>query len=225
MIQLNNLSKSFGRSEGQNRLLNDISLSIEKAEWVTFIGPSGSGKTTLLNCISGLLKPDAGTVHYEGADIYRMRDQERGDFRRTHIGFIFQDFKLLPYYSVLDNVKLPLLYDERQSSLTERAKSLLNKVGIPERYFHRLPERLSGGEKQRVAIARALIADPDYLIGDEPTGNLDMENRNQVLDLIAGLQAAGKTIILVTHDQEVADRGNATYRLLSGKLEAREAAR
>lgn len=223
MLKVCNLSKLYNNSTPY-LILNDISITIEKGNWITLIGPSGSGKTTFLHCVSGILNPDKGVVEYDHKNIYEMKEYELSKFRRFNIGFIFQDFKLLPYYSVLDNVMLPLLYDESKQTLEKRAKELLLKVGIKESHFNRLPDKLSGGEKQRVAIARSLIADPPILIGDEPTGNLDVENRNQILNLLETLKQAGKTIILVTHDEEVAKRSDVTYRLHNGKLELNEEA-
>ncbi|NME06026.1 ABC transporter ATP-binding protein [Psychrobacillus sp. BL-248-WT-3] len=224
MIDIRNLKKSFVHSKEQKKLLTDLSLYVQTGHWVTIVGPSGSGKTTFLNCISGLLIPDDGDILFGDINIYRLTAQQRSDYRRSHIGFIFQDFKLLPYYSILDNVMLPLLYDEPKDSLCKRAEALLHKVGIPKSYYNRLPDRLSGGEKQRVAIARALIANPKVLIGDEPTGNLDMDNRDNILKILTELKDAGLTIVMVTHDEEVASCGDEIYRLHNGNLEKREAA-
>lgn len=224
MIDIQNLNKSFVHSKEQKKLLNDLSLYIPEGKWITIVGPSGSGKTTFLNCISGLLHPDNGDITFEGIDIYKLTDRERSDYRRSNIGFIFQDFKLLPYYSIVENVTLPLLYDESKDSLYERAEGLLDRVGIPKSYFNRLPDRLSGGEKQRVAVARALIANPKILIGDEPTGNLDIDNRNNILEILTDLKDTGLTIVMVTHDEEVASRGDETYRLHNGSLERKETA-
>ena len=225
MIDIQNLFKTFNHTSGNANLLDNISLLVPTGKWFTIVGPSGSGKTTFLNCISGLLRPDHGEVICGDNNIYQLTDQKRSDYRRASIGFIFQDFKLLPYYSVLDNVILPLLYDEPKNVLYQRAEELLSKVGIPKSYFNRIPDRLSGGEKQRVAIARALIANPKILIGDEPTGNLDIENRNNILQILTTLKETGLTIVLVTHDEQVADCSDETYLLQNGSLERRELAR
>lgn len=218
MITVENLRKSFGRGTNATEVLRDIDLTIPDGKWTAIVGPSGSGKSTLLNCLSGLLKPDFGHVNYDGKDLYRLKEKERSHFRRKHIGFVFQDFKLLPYYSVIDNVILPLLYDEAKQKLYEKARQILLHIGIHEQLFTRLPRSLSGGEKQRVAIARALIADPDVLVCDEPTGNLDQDNRDIITELIDRLRNEGKTIVLVTHDMEVAKKADDIYQLTSGSL-------
>ncbi|WP_044748454.1 ABC transporter ATP-binding protein [Bacillus alveayuensis] len=218
MITVKNVSKSFKNQSNILEVLKHIDFSVSKGAWVSIVGPSGSGKSTLLNIVSGLLRPDSGEVCFNDTNIYQLTEQQRSDLRRKHIGFVFQDFKLLPYYSVLDNVILPLYYDQHKNELYKRAKKLLHMVGIHESLFSRLPEGLSGGEKQRVAIARALIANPDVLICDEPTGNLDQGNRDNIIDLFCELKEQGKTIILVTHDMYVAVRGDDVYHLVNGTL-------
>jgi putative ABC transport system ATP-binding protein len=218
MITVKNVSKSFKNQSNILEVLKHIDFSVSKGAWVSIVGPSGSGKSTLLNIVSGLLRPDSGEVCFNDTNIYELTEQQRSDLRRKHIGFVFQDFKLLPYYSVLDNVILPLYYDQHKNELYKRAKKLLHMVGIHESLFSRLPEGLSGGEKQRVAIARALIANPDVLICDEPTGNLDQGNRDNIIDLFCELKEQGKTIILVTHDMDVAVRGDDIYHLVNGTL-------
>lgn len=212
-ITVKNVNKSFQHLSNNINVLEGININIPKGSWISIVGPSGSGKSTLLNCISGLLKPDAGNVFYEDIDIYSLSDKEKSDFRRRTIGFVFQDFKLLPHYSVLDNTIMPLLYDVPKRELYEKATSILQNIGINKALYTRLPSGLSGGEKQRVAIARALIADADVLICDEPTGNLDVENRDKITDLLINLNKKGKTIIIVTHDMEVASRGSNIYHL------------
>jgi len=219
MIEIKNLKKTYSYLSSEIVILNNISLAIDDGQWCSIIGPSGTGKTTFLNCIAGLLSPEEGDVLYEKKNIYKMKEKARNTYRKLNIGFIFQDFKLLPHYSVLDNVVLPLYYDEAKNNLYRRATDLLNQVGIKEHLFNRLPESLSGGEKQRVAIARALIANPKVLICDEPTGSLDSDNRNKILHILSELKDSGLTILLVTHDEEVAFKGDVTYRLNNGKLE------
>ncbi|MFA1737909.1 ABC transporter ATP-binding protein [Lysinibacillus fusiformis] len=221
MIEIKNISKTYTHHSEKVKIINNISISIEEGQWCTIVGPSGAGKSTFLNCVAGLLQPDEGEIIHEGIDIYSLKDKVKSEYRRLNIGFIFQDFKLLPYYSVLDNVALPLIYDEQKKSLYTKAKSLLEEVGIKEQMFNRLPEALSGGEKQRIAIARALIANPKVLICDEPTGNLDVNNRNIILDLLSKFKNSGKTIIMVTHDEEVANSGDKIYKLSNGILEER----
>ncbi len=218
MLQAKNLSKSFHDGKYAKTILKDIHLHIPKGSWVTIMGPSGAGKTTLLNCLAGIIRPETGTVTINDVELLNLNEKQLCDFRRKHIGFIFQDFKLLPHYSVIDNVMLPLIYDEDNKKLKARAERLLSEVGIDEHLFHRLPAGLSGGEKQRVAIARSLIAGPDLLLCDEPTGNLNIESRNQMTDLLRKVKQRGQTIIVVTHDQEVANLGDVTYQLREGTL-------
>lgn len=216
MLQARNIKKAF--QKGEQRILRGVDLHVEEGSWVSVMGPSGTGKTTLLNCLSGLLGPDEGVVKLAGKDLYKLTERELSDFRRKEIGFIFQDYKLLPHYSVIDNVMLPLYYDEDRKKLKEKAKENLEQVGIDEFLHNRLPGQLSGGEKQRVAIARALIGNPQLLFCDEPTGNLDIENRDHIIDLLEKLNRKGQTIIVVTHDQDVADPSDLCYQLNEGVL-------
>lgn len=218
MIRIGNLDKRFTSSDSPKKVLNDINLRIEKGSWCSITGPSGTGKSTLLNCLSGLLKPDKGSVYIGDTNIFTLNEKQLSDFRRKNIGFIFQDFKLLPHYSVIDNVILPLFYDEDVNKLKNRAEHLLSEVGIEKWLFTRLPESLSGGEKQRVAVARSLIANPELLICDEPTGNLDVENRNQITDLLLQVKRQGQTLVVVTHDEAVAGLGDVRYQLSEGQL-------
>jgi putative ABC transport system ATP-binding protein len=218
MIRVENLYKYFQVGGKNNPILNNINLVVEKGSWTSIVGPSGTGKSTLLKCLSGLMKPEEGTIHIGEHNIYNLKESSLSDFRRKNIGFIFQDFKLLPHYSVLDNVTLPRIYDEGREVLESKAKLLLKEVGIVEQLFNRLPTNLSGGEKQRVAIARALIATPDVLLCDEPTGNLDIENRDQITNLLLKIKESGQTLIVVTHDEAVADLGDTCYHLKGGVL-------
>ncbi|SDL89516.1 ABC transporter ATP-binding protein [Sediminibacillus halophilus] len=222
MLIIKNVSKSFREATQTSTILNNIHWQINRAEWCSVVGPSGTGKTTLLHCISGLLQPDEGHVHFKGTDIYSLSEKKRSNWRRKHLGFIFQDFKLLPHYSVLDNVALPLIFDEAKGPLYDRAKEKLKLVGLEETFFSRLPGGLSGGEKQRVAIARSLIAEPDILICDEPTGNLDSDNRDKIADLFSELKKSGQAILMVTHDPEIARKGDKTYQLSGGSLFVKE---
>ncbi|CEG25471.1 ABC transporter ATP-binding protein [Bacillus sp. B-jedd] len=219
MITIANVGKSFETSSHKTQILKNINAHFNNGIWTSIIGPSGSGKTTLLHTISGLLEPDQGDVLYNGVNIYDLTDRELRFFRRKNIGFVFQDYKLLPYYSVLDNVALPLLDEIPKKILYEKAKSVLKSVGMNDELYTRLPGGLSGGEKQRVAIARSLINEPKVLICDEPTGNLDIENRNLIIQLLLNLKRRGLTLIVVTHDTEVADNGDIQYKLHHGFLE------
>jgi|SRR5690625_15100 len=216
MLQARNIKKAF--QKGQQRILRGVDFHVEKGSWVSIMGPSGTGKTTLIHCLSGLLRPDEGEVSIAEKNLYTLTEQELSDFRRKEIGFIFQDYKLLPHYSVIDNVMLPLYYDEDREQLKAKAQENLQQVGIDEHLHNRLPGQLSGGEKQRVAIARALIGNPQLLFCDEPTGNLDIENRNHIIDLLEKLNKGGQTIIVVTHDQDVADPSDLCYQLDKGVL-------
>lgn len=217
MLVVNNIKKGlFHNNEGF--LFQNVSLSVQSSEWISIVGPSGSGKTTLLNCIAGIYKIDEGTIELDGNPIHNLSDSEKSDIRRLQIGFVFQDFKLLPYYSVLENVILPLSKDKKSDQLKQKAALLLEQVGIDRSYYNRLPSSLSGGEKQRVAIARALISDPKLIICDEPTGNLDNDNKKQVLHILTKLKQKGHSIIVVTHDEEVANEGNRIYELKNSSL-------
>ncbi|MCZ0703433.1 ABC-type lipoprotein export system ATPase subunit [Natronobacillus azotifigens] len=217
MLTLTNIKKSVSQHTDVV-LFRNISLQLRVGEWVSIVGPSGAGKTTLLNCIAGIQGGDQGSIELDGMEIHQLTNDERSNVRRLHIGFVFQDFKLLPYYSVLENVILPLARDKKKEQLTAKAKSLLEQVGIGEGYYHRLPSALSGGEKQRVAIARALINDPKLIICDEPTGNLDNDNKGQVLHILHTLKQKEHAIIVVTHDEEVAREGDRIYELKNHSL-------
>ena len=217
MLVVNNIEKS-SLNNSENFLFQHVSLSVQTAEWISIVGPSGTGKTTLLNCIAGIYKVDDGTIELDGIPIHNLSDSQKSDIRRLQIGFVFQDFKLLPYYSVLENVILPLSKDKKSDQLRQKAALLLDQVGITKSYYNRLPSSLSGGEKQRVAIARALISDPKLIICDEPTGNLDNENKKQVLQILKKLKQKGHSIIVVTHDDEVANEGDRIYELKNNSL-------
>lgn len=217
LLLVNNVKKSFSRHR-DDVLFQNVSLSVQTEDWISIVGPSGSGKTTLLNCIAGIYQIDEGAIELDEISIHQLSDQQKSDIRRLHIGFVFQDFKLLPYYSVLENVILPLSKDKKRNLLRKKAVDLLVQVGIDESLHHRLPLALSGGEKQRVAIARSLINDPKLIICDEPTGNLDHNNKKQVLRILTELKRKGHSIIVVTHDDEVAMEGNRIYELKNGSL-------
>ncbi|MFB7142053.1 ABC transporter ATP-binding protein [Gottfriedia sp. NPDC056225] len=218
MICIKNLTKSYHNSQNISVILDDSNLEVNKGEWCSIVGPSGTGKSTLLNCLSGIQSPTSGEILINNKSIFSLNEEERSNFRRLNIGFVFQDFKLLPHYTVLDNVMLPLTYDIPATVLRNRAIDLLNEVGIHKNLFQRLPESLSGGEKQRVAIARSLIADPSILLCDEPTGNLDAENRNKIISILLNVKNNGKTVVVVTHDNQVAAVGDMTYELKEKKL-------
>ncbi|MBU6362074.1 MAG: ABC transporter ATP-binding protein [Chloroflexi bacterium] len=223
MIRLNCVSKRFHEAGVDRIILNDVTLTFEKGEFVVLLGKSGSGKSTLLNLIAGIDTPSAGEVFLDGKSLTRMSDHERTLFRRTHIGFVFQSFNLIPTLSVLENVCLPLELDSRRHSINDktiaqRAKDLLTQVGVVHR-MNAFPDRLSGGEQQRVAIARALINDPMVVLADEPTGNLDSDTGKIVLDLLDTLtRKAGKNLVMVTHSEEVIGVADRVLRLRDGHM-------
>lgn len=216
MIRLQGIAKGFSTDKGKISILKDLNLHVEKGQSLSILGPSGSGKTTLLSILSGLDAPDNGEVVIKGESIHSMNEDKLSQFRSQHVGIVFQNFYLVPYLTALENVELAL--DAKQIQNRDKAISILNKVGLGNRLDH-LPHQLSGGESQRVAIARALVVDPDLLIADEPSGNLDRETGKQVMDLLFELIKENKTtFILVTHDLDLAARCQFTKRLENGKL-------
>ncbi|WP_042474963.1 ABC transporter ATP-binding protein [Bacillus ndiopicus] len=218
MIEIRNLSKSFTNSSGQTDILHNISLTIEKGQWYTIFGPSCTGKTTFLGCLAGLLSPTTGEVLYDGIQFFQLSDKARSNYRRKHIGFVYQNVKFLQHYSIIDNVVLPFIHDEPKKTLYPKAMTLLEQVGICNELFERFPEDLSVEERQRVAIARALLGNPSILICDEPTGNLDVNERNGLLDLLSFYRAQGQTIIMVTRDEDATKYSDYIYKLEDKQL-------
>jgi putative ABC transport system ATP-binding protein len=202
--------------------LRGIDLSIPEGDYVAIMGPSGSGKTTLLNILGCLDRPSSGRYWLGGEEVSRLADSRLAEIRASHIGFIFQTFNLVPQLSLLENIELPLYYHGRISSEhRERCRHLAKLVGLEQRLHHR-PAQLSGGQQQRGAIARSLVNDPTFLLADEPTGNLDSATTLEILDLISALNAAGKTVILVTHEPDVAARARRIVRIKDGLVVADE---
>jgi len=199
--------------------LIDLDLRVEAGELVAVMGASGSGKTTLLNCLSGLDDIDAGTVFVQGHDLFAMSDAARTEHRARSMGFIFQAFNLIPVFTAVENVELPLLLTgTRPAEARERAVAMLERVGLGHRVHHR-PNEMSGGEQQRVTIARALVANPAIVWADEPTGNLDSHMAEQVMDLLCELnRREGQTIVLVTHDPSIGERAGRLIRMRDGRL-------
>lgn len=218
MIEFKDLQKVYVMGEEKVAALAGISLAIDRGEFTAIIGPSGSGKSSLMNILGGLDRPTAGTYRFEGEDVGQFDDDQLADFRRRRIGFVFQSFQLLPRLSALQNVELPMVYagvlpQERR----ERAAALLERVGLGSRKDHR-PTQLSGGQQQRVAIARALANKPDLLLADEPTGALDTQTGEEVLALFNELNGQGLTLIIVTHDLEVAARAKRRVSFRDGHI-------
>src|SRR5690625_2030669 len=207
MLNVKSLSKTYKTTAGDLPILKDIDFTLEEGEWLTIVGRSGSGKTTLLQCVAGLLPADDGSeIQFNDLIINNAKDEELQKFRRETLGFVYQDYKLFDQFNCELNVMLPLLPFEDKEKLKVKAHQLLGKVGLSDRVNH-FPTQLSGREKQRVAIARSLINDPEILICDEPTGNLDAKSRDDVINLLVELNKDGTSVILVTHDQELMDIG------------------
>lgn len=219
MIALQNIRKTYLQGGNEIRALDGIDLSVAKGEFVAIMGPSGSGKSTLLNVLGALDKPDSGTYHLDTDEIASMDDDASSDLRNRRIGFVFQSFHLLPRLTVLENVLLPQRYAAViDPSAEQRARSLLTRIGLGQRMTH-LPGELSGGQLQRAAIARALLNQPALLLADEPTGNLDSKSAVDVLELLAELHANGQTMVLVTHDPNIAAKAQRTIHLKDGKVD------
>jgi putative ABC transport system ATP-binding protein len=218
MIELFNIARTYRMGEVDITVLSQISLNVHRGELIAIMGPSGSGKSTLMNIIGCLDRPTTGTYRFENREISSMTDDELASVRNVKIGFVFQTFNLLPRFSALKNVEVPLIYSgvparERR----ERAAPLLQKVGLSDRMHHKPPE-LSGGQQQRVAIARALVNNPPLLLADEPTGNLDSRSGEEILNILTGLNDQGVTIIIVTHNQSVAARCKRIINLIDGRI-------
>jgi putative ABC transport system ATP-binding protein len=220
MIELSGVRKSYRRGGDEIRALDGIHLSIATGEFVAIMGPSGSGKSTLLNVLGALDRPDQGTYRLDQQDVSSLDDDAASDLRNRRIGFVFQSFHLLPRLSVLENVLLPQRYAAvADSRAAVRARELLERMGLGKRMDHR-PGELSGGQLQRAAIARALLNQPALLLADEPTGNLDSKSARDVLTLFGELNAAGQTLVMVTHDPDIATIAQRTIHLRDGKVEA-----
>ena len=225
VIEARKLTKVFGRGEGRVEALAGVSLDVEPGEWVSVVGPSGSGKSTLMNLLGLLDRPTSGSYMLDGREVSGLRGGDLARARRELIGFVFQSYNLLPRQSARKNVELPLVYaGTRGPERRERALEALRQVGLSDRAGHRPPE-LSGGQKQRVAIARALVGRPAMLLADEPTGNLDTKSGEGILELFGDLNAAGMTLIVVTHDPEVARRGDRVVDIRDGRVFADEKSR
>lgn len=213
-IEVANLSVTYNE---EVVALNDMNLNISKEDWLTILGPSGSGKTTLLNIIAGLLRDFSGSITVEENDLAALSEEEIQTYRREHIGYIFQDYRLFQQYTVLENIIMPFIPYQQKNELIEKALKVIDDIGLTHRK-DALPGELSGGEKQRTAIARAILNEPSIILCDEPTGNLDEKNRDNILKLLKKENDKGTTIILVTHDSQIVEWGNRTVQLRDGKL-------
>ncbi|AZP92162.1 ABC transporter ATP-binding protein [Enterococcus mundtii] len=218
MLTLNNIQKSYWQGGKELKVLKDISLQINEGELVAIMGPSGSGKSTLMNIIGCLDTATSGDYIVEGTDVKTLADNSLADFRNAKIGFVFQNFNLMPKLTVSQNVEMPLTYKKvNKKERRKRALAMLQLVGLEDRSDFK-PMELSGGQKQRVAIARALVTNPSFVLGDEPTGALDTKTSSQIMDLFKEFHQAGKTIILITHEPEIAALCQRTITLRDGQI-------
>ena len=220
LIKLSRINKIFQLDEELTfQALKDIDLEIKKGEFVALIGPSGSGKSTLMNILGLLDHPTSGSYHLEGSDVAHLKDDHRAQLRNQKIGFVFQSFNLLARTKSYENVALPLIYSGvSQKDREKRAKKSLDSVGLSDKYDSK-PSQLSGGQQQRVAIARALVTDPEIIFADEPTGNLDSKSGAEILSILKRLNSEGKTIILITHDKNIAGNAQRIIRIKDGEIE------
>lgn len=218
IIALKNITKDYISGDVVTHVLFDISVTIHQGDFLAIIGPSGSGKSTLLNILGLLDNATTGTYMLNGKDVTKLTEDEQAHFRNREIGFVFQQFNLLKRESVLDNVILPAIYAGTPSAKrTQKAMELLAKVGLEE-HVHKRPNQLSGGQQQRVAIARSLMNDPAIILADEPTGNLDTKSGTDVMNIVTSLHKEGRTIIIITHDQDIARQAKRTIRIKDGRV-------
>jgi putative ABC transport system ATP-binding protein len=219
VIQLRNIIRNFRLGSETIQVLRSINLNISRGEYVALMGPSGSGKSTLMNILGCLDTPTSGEYELNGQLVSKLSDNELADIRNKEIGFIFQTFNLLPRSTALDNVILPLIYaGESKADRDTKARKALDQVGLSDRIMHK-PNELSGGQRQRVAIARALVNTPSILLADEPTGNLDTKTSIEIMGLLHDIHAQGNTIIIVTHEEDIAQHAHRIIRLRDGVIE------
>ena len=216
-IQVNQISKVYGSGDNQVAALKQADMTIHPGDFISIMGPSGSGKSTLLHILSGLDRPTCGSVTYGKTDIHHGTDRELSAFRRQKLGFIFQQFNLLPVLTARENILMPLLMD-RQKPDEAHLKQLAGLLGLTDRLDH-LPHELSGGQQQRVAVARALIAKPDVIFADEPTGNLDSKSGGEVMAMLCDIrEKLGKTLVIITHDSRIAKMAGRRFYIVDGEL-------
>lgn len=219
VIHLENIRKSYFIGKNELPVLKGIDLDILKNEYVALMGPSGSGKSTLMNILGCLDTPTDGRYILSGHDVSKMEDNDLAHVRNKEIGFVFQQFNLMPRLSALENVAVPLIYaGVSKKEREDKARAMLEKVGLGERYKHK-PNELSGGQCQRVAIARALVNDPSLILADEPTGNLDTKTSIEIMEIFGKIHASGNTVVLVTHEEDIADHARRVVRLRDGVVE------
>jgi len=217
LIDVRHLNKIYDNDGVITQVLFDIALKIASGEFVSIMGPSGSGKSTLMHILGLLDRPTSGEYFFNGHNTNELSDNQLANLRNQNIGFVFQAFNLLPRTTVLDNVKLPLLYSKDKKNMDERAREVLEKIGLGHRLYY-LSNQISGGEKQRVAIARALVNNPQVIFADEPTGNLDSKSGIQVMQILQALNSRGTTIILVTHETFTAEHAQRIIKIYDGHL-------
>lgn len=218
MIKLEKVSKTFKLGTEKIKALDEVSLHVKSGEFISIIGPSGSGKSTLMNIVGLLDVSDTGRYYLDSKEVKKLSDDELSLLRSKSIGFVFQQFNLLPKLTAVENVMVPLLYQGYSNSEAKAlAKESLNKVGLSHRYNH-LPNQLSGGQMQRVAIARAIVSKPKIILADEPTGAVDSKTSDEIMNIFTELNKDGQTIILITHDMNVASRAKTIYKINDGKI-------
>ncbi|ADL69789.1 ABC transporter related [Thermoanaerobacterium thermosaccharolyticum DSM 571] len=212
-----NLSKVYGKDENKVHALKDININVEKGEFLAIVGPSGSGKSTLLHLLGGLDKPTEGTVEIDGVDIYKLSEDKLAIYRRRNIGFVFQQYNLIPVLNVRENIEMPVRLDKKIPD-KEYIDDLIEFLGLTERQRH-LPNQLSGGQQQRVAIGRALAAKPSIILADEPTGNLDTKTTGEVMNLIkSSIKKYNQTLVLITHNENIAQSADRILSIVDGEI-------
>ncbi|MBQ6707639.1 MAG: ABC transporter ATP-binding protein [Clostridia bacterium] len=217
ILNVKNLCKTYGKGENQVKALDDVSFSVKRGEFIAIIGPSGSGKSTLLHILGGVDKPTSGTVYMDGSDVYRQNDEQLAIFRRRQVGLIYQFYNLIPVLNVTENITLPVLMDGQKVN-TERLENLIKTLKLNGRENH-LPNQLSGGQQQRVSIGRALMNSPSVVLADEPTGNLDSKNSQEIIDLLKYYNKEyNQTLIIITHDENIALQADRIISIEDGKI-------
>ncbi len=218
LIRVQDMCKIYNPGENEVRALDHVNLEINRGEFVAIIGHSGSGKSTLMNMLGCLDVPTSGTYYLNGKDVSTMKDNQLSEIRNQEIGFIFQGFNLIANLNAIENVELPLIYRGIGKGERHRlAKEALTRVGLAKRMDHK-PSEMSGGQQQRVAIARAIAAEPPVILADEPTGNLDSASTREIMEILKGLHDAGRSVILITHDNDIADQAKRVVRILDGRI-------